>query len=92
MRWSGNYAKEASLALIGSPEFLGLLHNTGVSAPDHVALFAVTRTIPLDTPRPALEIAERGFFALDSLPDVIAPASLRRIAEWRAGQKPPPRW
>lgn len=84
--------EEASLALVGSPEFLGLLHNAAVSARDHVALFAVMQTARLDTPRPALEIAERGFFALDSLPDTIAAASLRRIEEWRAGERPPARW
>lgn len=84
--------EEASLAIIGHPEFLGILHNLGVSARDHVALFAVTKTTLLDTPRPALEIAERGFFALDSLPETITAASMRRIEEWRTGKKPPRRW
>lgn len=84
--------EEASLEIRESPQFLGLLHNVTVSARDHVALFAITKTAAIDSPRPALEIAERGFFALDSLPDTIAQASLRRIEEWRAGKKPPAHW
>ncbi|MGY6567649.1 MAG: NUDIX domain-containing protein [Salinarimonas sp.] len=84
--------EEASLEIRENPEFLGLLHNIGTSARDHVALFAITKTAPVDSPRPAFEIAERGFFALDALPETIAPASLRRIEEWRAGKKPPAHW
>jgi ADP-ribose pyrophosphatase YjhB (NUDIX family) len=84
--------EEASLEIIGDPEFLGLLHNIGASPRDHVALFVISKTAPLDTRRPGLEIAERGFFNLDSLPEAIAAASLRRINEWRAGEQPPARW
>ncbi len=84
--------EEAAVGLTRTPALLGFYHNKAASRRDHVALYHAEAITHLDTPRPRFEIAERGFFALDALPEGTSPATLRRIAEWREGRPPAPEW
>jgi len=84
--------EEAAIGLADTPQLLGLFHNRAASQRDHVALYHAAAITRLDTPRPHLEIAERGFFAPDALPEGTSPATLRRIAEWREGRAPAAQW
>ncbi len=84
--------EEAAIGLAGTPTLLGLYHNRAASRRDHVALYHAAAITHLDTPRPRFEIAERGFFDLDALPEGTSPATLRRISEWREARAPAAEW
>jgi ADP-ribose pyrophosphatase YjhB (NUDIX family) len=73
--------EEGAIALTGPPRLMGLYHATQWTRRDHVALYVV-RDFAQSGPRlPDREIAEAGFFARDALPDGVAKATLRRLAE-----------
>lgn len=59
---------------------------------DHIVLFHGGRWRRPRIPAPNREIVEHGFFALDALPDVTTPQTLRRIRELFAGVPPAPHW
>jgi len=85
-------AEEANIALTGLPLLKSIHFNRRSSPRDHVAFYLVEA---FDQPAPKLpdrEIAEAGFFRLDSLPDGVTPATLRRIAEIFDGAPPSPYW
>lgn len=74
-------AEEANVHLDGAPTLHGVYLNRRASPRDHVALFVV-RDFRHSGPRaPDAEIAEAGFYALDSLPDDTTTATRARLAE-----------
>jgi ADP-ribose pyrophosphatase YjhB (NUDIX family) len=75
-------AEETGVATRGEPRLVAVYLNRRVSRRDHVALFHFAA--PVGRPelrRPALEIAEVGFFARDALPAETTDATRRRLAE-----------
>lgn len=74
------------------PAFLGLFFNPAFGGRDHVALYRFDRFEKGPEPRPNREIAERGWFARDALPEETTPATRRRLDEAFAGAEPDARW
>lgn len=73
--------EESGYRLAGPVELFGLYHSTLVTNRDHVALF-LSREFDLAAPFAANhEIAEFGWFAVDSLPEGTSLPTRRRIAE-----------
>jgi ADP-ribose pyrophosphatase YjhB (NUDIX family) len=72
--------EEGGIEPIGAPKLFGLYANQAHFPNDHVAIYRVDawRTC---APRSGPEIAERGFFGRDALPEGVSPATLRRLAE-----------
>ncbi len=58
---------------------------------DHIALYRAETWRPCE-PRDNGEIAERGFFALDALPEGVTPGTRRRLAEALEGAPPSDIW
>ncbi len=73
-------AEEGGAQAEGAPALVGLYSNHANFAKDHVALYRVERWTPC-LPAPGGEIAARGFFARDALPEGVTPGTLRRLAE-----------
>lgn len=66
---------------------LGVYHDTVTLKDDHVVAYVVrtdTSAPPLKSADP-FEIQAAKWFALDSLPEDLSPATARRIAEFKAG-------
>ena len=75
-------AEETGVTTLGTPRLFALYLNRRVSRRDHVALFVFDAPVAGQTlRRPAIEIAEVGFFALDALPQDTTDATRRRLAE-----------
>ena len=73
-------AEEGGVEATAAPQLIGFYSNHAIHPNDHVALYrfpAWRPCAPLDNG----EIAERGFFALDALPDGVSPGTRRRLAE-----------
>lgn len=73
-------AEEAGIEAIGAPTLLGFYSNHAIMPNDHIAFYRIN-TWKAGTPRESREIAERGFFALDALPESVTPGTRRRLAE-----------
>jgi ADP-ribose pyrophosphatase YjhB (NUDIX family) len=58
---------------------------------DHIALYRIDDWKPC-APLKNGEVAERGFFALDALPEGVTPGTRRRLAEVFQGTPPTDRW
>lgn len=84
-------AEEGGARIIGAPQLLHVFANFASFPGDHVALFEAPRWEPC-APRAGPEIAERGFFAPDALPDGATRATRARIAERLEGRAPGPHW
>ena len=85
-------AEEAGLALAGPPVLHGIVHQGDVSPADHVLVYVVREVRTLATRRPALEIADRGFFPLSDLPPGTTAGTRARLAEIAAGAPAAPTW
>jgi 8-oxo-dGTP pyrophosphatase MutT (NUDIX family) len=70
----------------------GLSYNSRQWKGDHVALYTVSAIENVRAIEPGLEIAEIGFFALDSLPDGTTKGTRARLAEWQDAQAVDPYW
>ncbi len=83
--------EEGNLAILGTPTLLGIYFNRSASRRDHVAFYRATveQTAPR---RPDWEIAESGFFALDSLPPTTTAATRRRLQELNGDIAPTGFW
>ena len=68
------------LSLTGLPPLVGFYANHAVFPNDHIALYRLEQWRPCASSS-ANEIAERGFFALDALPEGVTRGTRRRIAE-----------
>lgn len=78
---------------IGAPPILKSIHfNRRSSRRDHVAFYLIDCYRQAAPKLPDREIAEAGFFPLDSLPPETTPATLRRIAETFHGAVASPDW
>ena len=84
-------AEEAGVALAAAPNLLGVFSNHANFKNDHILLYRVDPWKPC-TPLENGEIAERGFFALDALPQGVTKGTRRRLAELFEGAKISERW
>jgi 8-oxo-dGTP pyrophosphatase MutT (NUDIX family) len=84
--------EEARIALTGTPELHGVFFNTKVSRRDHVLVYVVRDYRVIEPKRPDREIAEAGFFPLQSLPEDTTPATRRRLDEIARGTAPATMW
>jgi len=84
-------AEEGGIAIEGPPLLIGLYANHAAFKNDHVAVYRIDlwRTCP---PLGNGEIAERGFFARDQLPDGVTQGTRRRLAEVFDGAPVAPEW
>lgn len=84
--------EEGHLDLPQPPALLSVHFNDTASRRDHVFLYRCEGAVQT-APKPAdREIAESGFFALDSLPAGITAGTLRRLAEARGEVPSDPYW
>lgn len=83
--------EETHAEVDGELELHGLFFHPSYGGRDHVACFR-GRVRPGPLPRPNAEILAAAFFALDDLPRDATPATLRRVAEWRAGMPLAEEW
>jgi ADP-ribose pyrophosphatase YjhB (NUDIX family) len=74
--------EEAGLAARGPPAVFGLYANHANFYGDHIAVFHLEAWAATAPKASAREIAERGFFGYDALPDGVTPATRRRLAEF----------
>lgn len=84
-------AEEAGVRVLAPPRLLGLYSNHAVFRNDHVAVFVVERWAPCPATAHG-EIAERGFFPRDGLPEGVTPGTRRRLDEAFSGLAPTPHW
>ena len=73
-------AEEAGVEITAPPTLLGFFSNAAVFRNDHVVFYRVTDWRPCP-PASDGEIAERGFFALDALPESVSKATRARLSE-----------
>ncbi|MBN9444807.1 NUDIX domain-containing protein [Bosea sp. (in: a-proteobacteria)] len=85
-------SEEACIALTEPPRLHGLYFNGRISRRDHVALYVVRAFRVESVKQPDREIAEAGFFPLDSLPDGVTPATRRRLEEITANRPAAADW
>lgn len=84
-------AEEGGVALAAPPELFGVYSNAPGFRNDHVLLYRITDWRPCP-PASDGEIAERGFFALDALPDGISKGTRARLDELFHAAPLAPRW
>lgn len=85
-------AEEGRIALTGPPRLHGVYFNARVSKRDHVLVYVIRDFRVIEPKRPDREIAEAGFFPVQSLPEGTTGATRRRLAEILAGERPSPTW
>lgn len=84
-------AEEGGVEPIGAPTLIGFYSNHHNFKNDHVALYRYGAWRPCP-PKQDNEIAERGFFARDALPDGVTKGTVRRLAEVFDGAELSARW
>ena len=84
--------EEACIRIEGEPVTHGVFYNSGASKRDHVVVYVIRAFTVIGVKQPDREIAEAGFFALDSLPVNTTQATRRRLAEIIEGQGRIPTW
>jgi ADP-ribose pyrophosphatase YjhB (NUDIX family) len=84
-------AEEAGVEAIEPLKLIGLYSNHANFANDNIAVYRIDSWRAC-TPRAGNEIAERGFFARDALPEDVTKATLRRLAEVFDGAPASPIW
>ncbi len=73
--------EEGNVTLTARPSLVGFHYNRHASRRDHVATYVATGFVVNGPKKPDREIAEAGFYALDSLPADTTAATRRRLAE-----------
>lgn len=73
-------AEEGGVEAAAPPQLIGFYANHANFPNDHIALYRFDAWRPCP-PQAANEIAERGFFALDALPDGVTKGTRRRLDE-----------
>lgn len=73
-------AEEGGAQAMGAPRLIGFYANHANFPNDHIALYRIDAWRPC-APKQNAEIAERGFFPIDALPEGATPGTRRRIAE-----------
>jgi ADP-ribose pyrophosphatase YjhB (NUDIX family) len=84
-------AEEGGVEASSAPTLIGFYANHANFPNDHIALFRIDNWRPCATDSEG-EIAERGFFAMDGLPDGVSKGARRRLAELFEGAPPSPHW
>jgi ADP-ribose pyrophosphatase YjhB (NUDIX family) len=84
-------AEEAGVELTAAPTLLGFYSNAAVFRNDHVLLYRINAWRPCP-PTSEGEIAERGFFPVDALPEGVSNATRARLQELFAGGPPSEYW
>jgi ADP-ribose pyrophosphatase YjhB (NUDIX family) len=84
--------EEACIAIDGPPHLVGVFFNRRTSPRDHVLVYVIRQFKVLKAKQPDREIAEAGFFPLDSLPEGTTAATRRRLAEILDGEEPSTTW
>jgi ADP-ribose pyrophosphatase YjhB (NUDIX family) len=74
-------SEEGNIKLTGQPQLFSVYLNARISRRDHVALYIVRDFLQESPPQPNREIAEHGFFAVDTLPPDTGRATRARIDE-----------
>jgi ADP-ribose pyrophosphatase YjhB (NUDIX family) len=73
--------EEACIRLTAEPVLHGVFFNRGLSRRDHVAVFVVRDFVVESDKQPDREIAEAGWFPLETLPEDTTAGTRRRLAE-----------
>jgi ADP-ribose pyrophosphatase YjhB (NUDIX family) len=73
--------EETGIEICGTPRLHSIFSNFGRSMGDHIAVYIVDNWRQYRKPKTGLEIIDRRFFALTSLPQNIIPGARRRLAE-----------
>jgi ADP-ribose pyrophosphatase YjhB (NUDIX family) len=73
-------AEEGGVEIVTPPDLVGVFSNAPGFRNDHVLLYRISDWRPCATASDG-EIAERGFFALDALPDGVSKGTLARLDE-----------
>lgn len=73
-------AEEGGVEPLAAPALVGFYANQKNFPNDHIAIFRVDAWRAC-VPHAGPEIAERGFFARDALPEGVTPGTKRRLAE-----------
>lgn len=73
--------EETGVVILEPPQLIGIYSHFEDYPGDHIVLFRIDRWRRDSIPAPNAEIAEHGFFALDALPDLVSPGTLRRLLE-----------
>lgn len=73
-------AEEAGAAIVGAPQLVGVYSNHANFPNDHILLYRVAEWRACEAGADH-EIAERGFFALEALPDGLTKGTRRRLLE-----------
>lgn len=84
-------AEEGGIVAGGAPALLGFYANHANFKNDHIALYRIDHWRPCP-PKENGEIAERGFFALDALPEGNTKGTRRRLAEVFEGAEMSANW
>ncbi|MGF9763952.1 NUDIX domain-containing protein [Microvirga sp. 0TCS3.31] len=84
--------EEACIVMDEPPSLLGVFFNNRVSRRDHVLVYVIRRFTVLQAKQPDREIAEAGFFPIDSLPEETTSATRSRLAEILEGRSPSSHW
>jgi 8-oxo-dGTP pyrophosphatase MutT (NUDIX family) len=84
-------AEEAGVAIGAAPTLVGVFANAPQFHNDHVLLYRIDDWTPCPTHSDG-EIAERGFFAPDALPEGVSKATRARLEEMFRQRPPSPWW
>ncbi|MBS0238029.1 MAG: NUDIX domain-containing protein [Proteobacteria bacterium] len=84
--------EETGVVILEPPELIGIFSHFDDYPGDHIVLFRIDRWHRDSIPAPTAEIAEHGFFALDALPDLVSPGTLRRLQEVFGKSEPSSSW
>lgn len=84
--------EEAGVIVSGRPELFGIYANGHLFPGDHIALYVVRDWQQPRIPAPNREIAEQGFFTIDTLPEAINPPTRQRINEILGASAPALLW
>ncbi|HYD86470.1 MAG TPA: NUDIX domain-containing protein [Vitreimonas sp.] len=84
-------AEEGGVEAVSPPKLIGFYANHANFPNDHIALYMFDTWRPCP-PRADQEIAERGFFALDALPEDVTKGTRRRLKEMFASAPVSPDW
>jgi ADP-ribose pyrophosphatase YjhB (NUDIX family) len=84
--------EEGGLEMIEAPRLIGFYYNPRHSGRDHVVLYLACNVRQTKVRAPDWEIAERGFYPLDALPEETTGSTRARIAEYLLKTPPDPVW
>ena len=84
--------QETGLRLRGTPELLGVFHNSSISSRDHVLVYRCQVDGEMPQKPPSMEIAKYGFFDLNALPDGTDAGTERRMREIVEGAEQSEAW